>query len=148
MATIRVVGPYDAKAHPGVIRKMITRNSSPVGNPFLIGVDGDRHEVCKLFEDLVWVDWEAHCDAPPAVMDWLEQRVHEHRQGFDLELCCRCRPKARPDVPCHGNTLRDWIFWVSEQRDSSEKFLQCLTVDQGHFSSAKSAFLVNTFAII
>jgi len=64
MATIRVVGPYDRKSHPGVIRKMITRTSSPVGNPFEIGVDGDRHDVCKLFEDLVWIDWEVHVKAP------------------------------------------------------------------------------------
>lgn len=113
MATIRVVGPYDAKAHPGVIRKMITRSSSPVGNPFLIGVDGDRDTVCKRFEDLVWIDWEVHCEAPEGVLDWIDRRVDEYKRGIDLELCCRCRPRALPDVPCHGDTLRDWILWLA-----------------------------------
>jgi len=42
MTTIRVVGQFDAKSHPGVICKMITSSTSPVGNPFVVGLDGDR----------------------------------------------------------------------------------------------------------
>ena len=127
MASIRIVGPYDRKAHAGVIRKMITRSSSPVGNPFEIGIDGDRDEVCKRFEELVWIDWEVNCEAPTAVMAWMQQRINEHRKGIDLELCCRCRPKARADVSCHGETLRDWILWSAAQQEHAERHVHCST---------------------
>ena len=113
MTTIRVVGQFDAKSHPGVIRKMITSSTSPVGNPFVVGLDGDRKTVCESFEHLVWCDWEVNCEAPGEVWDWVEARVQEYTQGKDLELCCRCRPKEHLDIPCHGETLRDWILWLS-----------------------------------
>jgi len=65
-------------------------------------------------------------------MDWLEQRVSEYRQGIDLELRCRCRPYARPDVPCHGDTLKDWILWSSAQRDGVDMYFQGLTVQKAN----------------
>ena len=40
--SIRVVNRFSKKNHPDVIRKMITRSASPVGNPFVLGDYGDR----------------------------------------------------------------------------------------------------------
>ena len=51
--SIRVVGGYDRKAHPEVVRKMITRGQSPVGNPAVMATEADRDKVCRHFDDLV-----------------------------------------------------------------------------------------------
>lgn len=55
------------------------------GNPFRIGVDGDRERVIELYR--AWAVTQPH----------LMARLHELR-GKDLE--CVCKPKA-----CHGDVL-------------------------------------------
>jgi len=59
---------------------------SPYGNPFVIGKDGDRNEVCDKYEKYLM-------ESP----DLLEQ-VRKELKGKDL--VCFCNPKR-----CHGDTL-------------------------------------------
>jgi hypothetical protein len=59
---------------------------SPFGNPFIIGQDGDRDEVCYKFEKYI-----ENCPA-------LIQAVKEELRGKDL--ICWCAP-----LPCHAETL-------------------------------------------
>jgi hypothetical protein len=68
---------------PGAIR--VDRQSC-WGNPFVLGVDGDRNEVCNMFEE--YARWR-HQFQPT----WLEPL-----KGKDL--ACHCAPKR-----CHGDTL-------------------------------------------
>lgn len=59
---------------------------SPFGNPFMMGVDGGRNEVCDKFEAKVEAD------------EILKQRIKTELKGKDL--ICFCAPKR-----CHGDYL-------------------------------------------
>tara|TARA_B100001250_G_scaffold410405_1_gene436810 strand:- start:625 stop:1038 length:414 start_codon:yes stop_codon:yes gene_type:complete len=101
--TITVVNRFTPKAHPDVVRKLITRSASPVGNPFVVGDYGDRDACCDAYEKYVnsgqiWIENEAF-------VEWINERVYEYEDGKDIELVCGCWPKR-----CHGNTLRELII--------------------------------------
>lgn len=55
------------------------------GNPFIVGKDGTREEVIRMFED--WVVQQPH------LMDSLHELQHKR-------LGCWCSP-----LPCHGDVL-------------------------------------------
>jgi len=59
---------------------------SPAGNPFIIGKDGNRDEVCDKFEKMV--------EADPG----LKKKLIEYCRGHDL--LCFCKPRR-----CHGDYL-------------------------------------------
>lgn len=59
---------------------------SPFGNPFVIGVDGDRDTVIEAYRR--WLDTQ------PALVD----RIRIELPGKDL--VCFCKPAA-----CHGDTI-------------------------------------------
>jgi len=106
--SIRVVNRFSKKNHPDVIRKMITRSASPVGNPFVVGDYGDRDACCDAYEKYVnsgqiWIENEAF-------VEWINERVKEYVFGKDIELVCGCWPKR-----CHGNTLRELIIQLANQ---------------------------------
>ena len=65
---------------------------SVAGNPFRIGRDGTRDEVCDRFEAMV--------EADPA----LKQELVEYCRGHDL--VCFCKPER-----CHG----DYLLRVSNE---------------------------------
>lgn len=73
------------KENPPPEARYIGRGSI-AGNPFLIGVDGTRDQVCNKFEVMV----EAHPK--------LKARLVEYCRGHDL--VCFCKPKR-----CHGDYL-------------------------------------------
>lgn len=68
---------------PGAIR---VDRGTPWGNPFVIGRDGDRDEVCNKFEEYAT---KKHKEDP----GWLAPLV-------DRDLACWCYPKR-----CHAETL-------------------------------------------
>ena len=77
----------------GNIGEYIGRGSK-WGNPFKIGVDGDREEVIEKYRVYAynkWVEDQAYG------IDWLE-----HLKGKDL--VCFCAPLA-----CHGDVLLEMI---------------------------------------
>ena len=59
---------------------------TPWGNPFILGVDGDRAEVCRLFE--AYATWRLCLQS-----HWLD-----HLRARDL--ACWCAPEQ-----CHAETL-------------------------------------------
>lgn len=67
---------------------------SPTGNPFKIGVDRNRVEVCQKFKE--WVE------ANPEV----RRRIVAYCKGHDLK--CFCKPK-----PCHG----DYCLEISDKKN-------------------------------
>lgn len=73
---------------------------SPLGNPFIIGRDGDRDEVCEAYE--AWFTDQVK-DENPAVMAELRRLYHIARDGA-LVLGCFCAPKR-----CHGETIKRFL---------------------------------------
>ena len=63
---------------------------SPWGNPYKIGVDGDRAEVIEKYRDYAYAKW---VEDQAYGIDWLEPL-----KGKDL--VCYCAPLA-----CHGDVL-------------------------------------------
>lgn len=64
--------------------------ATPWGNPFILGVDGDRDEVIAKFRE-----WATTSTDPRAV--WIRAHVHELR---GKTLGCWCHPED-----CHGWVL-------------------------------------------
>ena len=59
---------------------------SPFGNPFVIGRDGDRDEVCDKFERYI--------EQKPQLIALVKRKLH------GKNLVCFCAPQR-----CHGETL-------------------------------------------
>lgn len=72
---------------------VLVDRSSPWGNPFQIGRDGNRDEVCDLFETYA-------VDRLAREPEWLDKL-----RGRDL--VCRCRDDRYPrgSKRCHAETL-------------------------------------------
>ena len=82
--TITVVNRFTPKAHPDVVRKLITRSASPVGNPFVVGVHGDRDACCNAYEKYVnsGMIWEENKN----FVQWINERCWEYIDGKNIEL--------------------------------------------------------------
>ena len=80
---VRVYNKRHGDAPPGSV---YVGRGSPFGNPFVIGRDGDRDEVCEKFERAIRNN--------PPLMD----RVRRELKGKNL--VCFCKPER-----CHGDTL-------------------------------------------
>jgi len=63
---------------------------SPLGNPFIIGRDGDRRQVIGAFRCLLATSAEL-------------QAAAEATRGHDL--VCFCYPR-----PCHGQPVLDYLY--------------------------------------
>lgn len=80
----RLYNLKDKIAFPATAQRI--DRSSPWGNPFFIGIDGSRAEVCRLFD--AYARWRLKVQP-----DWLEPL-----RGKDL--ICWCAPEQ-----CHGETI-------------------------------------------
>lgn len=79
----RVHNSHHGKTPPGAV---YVGRGSPFGNPFVIGVDGTRDEVCDKFETAVLNN--------PALIALIKTKLRGRH------LVCYCKP-AR----CHADTL-------------------------------------------
>jgi len=79
----KVHNKYHGTAPPGAV---YIGRGSPYGNPFVIGKDGTRDEVCDKYEFYIYRDKE------------LLLQIREELRGKDL--VCFCKPKR-----CHGDFL-------------------------------------------
>lgn len=79
---------YNIKTYKQELPATVVRidRASPWGNPFIIGIDGDRNAVCELFEK--YAVWRLKLQP-----DWLKPL-----EGRDM--ICWCAPLC-----CHGETL-------------------------------------------
>ena len=73
---------------------------SPLGNPFVIGFDGNRDTVCDRYEQW-FTDRVAAGD--PVVLAELRRLYRLARLG-DLVLGCYCAPSR-----CHGETIKRFL---------------------------------------
>lgn len=72
---------------------------TPFGNPFVIGVHGDRDQVIRLFRQHLWRRIRSDADFAKQV-----------RELHGRDLCCCCAPAA-----CHGDALEKAAAWLSTQ---------------------------------
>ena len=70
---------------------------TPFGNPFVIGRDGDRAEVVRLYRAWLW----ARLQADPGFADQV-------RALHGRDLCCCCAPLA-----CHADVLAAAAAWLA-----------------------------------
>ena len=69
------------------------------GNPFVIGKDGDRNEVCEKHEQYLWKQIQSG-----------NIKIEQLAQLHGRDLVCFCAP-AR----CHGDTLVRAAAWAVNQ---------------------------------
>ena len=74
---------------------------SPLGNPFIIGRDGDRDEVCDKYQP--WFDNKV-AEKDPAVMAELRAIWHKANRPEGVTLGCFCAPER-----CHGYTIKAYL---------------------------------------
>jgi hypothetical protein len=88
----------------------------PWGNPFRIGVDGDRQQVIARYRRWFWSEIQAGRIDRGALA-----RLHGKRLG------CFCAPK-----PCHGEVLERAAIWalVEEARDLAARTKR-MTIEAG-----------------
>ncbi len=91
---IRVVNKRDFKGEGIYIGR-----PSPLGNPFVIGRDGNRDEVIGKYSDYIRRELERNVK----VRDEFNRIVELSRKG-DVNLVCWCAPKK-----CHGDVIKSMI---------------------------------------
>lgn len=76
---------------------------SALGNPYVIGKDGNRDEVIARYKQYIWGKYSAGdervCSAIREIMDLEEITV--------VRLVCWCAPKA-----CHGDVIKAMISYI------------------------------------
>jgi hypothetical protein len=72
---------------------------SPLGNPFVIGRDGDREEVIRKYRD--FLKTAIHNDARIKAEF---ERLEELNKKGDAVLICWCSPSN-----CHGDIIKELI---------------------------------------
>lgn len=76
---------------------------SKLGNPFVIGKDGDRDEVIAKYRAWLWVEIQKRGEVWNELVA-LAQRV---KAGEQLQLGCWCAPQA-----CHADVIAKCIDWM------------------------------------
>jgi hypothetical protein len=74
---------------------------SVLGNPFVIGKDGNRSQVIKKY--IVWLRMQ--CESRGPVKRELMKLARMYRKKGKLTLVCWCAPKA-----CHADVLKKVIM--------------------------------------
>jgi len=79
---------------------------SVLGNPFIIGKDGDREQVIAKYYQWIREQWLLDGDVKRELL----RLVDVIKRGNDLKLACFCKPK-----PCHGDILKYAIMQLVEK---------------------------------
>ena len=100
-----------------VIHKKNTKNidseiyigrPSPLGNPFVIGKDGDRNNVIKLYKE--WLHNKVYVEENSAVLRELHIIAERERNNKNTQLVCWCAPLA-----CHGDVIKALVLHVIQR---------------------------------
>lgn len=77
--------------------------TSPLGNPFYMANESQRHEVCLKYTD--WFKRRITNKDSTPVMDALNNLLKTYEKYGILRLFCWCAPKQ-----CHAETIRDYLI--------------------------------------
>ena len=78
---------------------------SVLGNPFVIGHDGDRAEVVAKYRRWLWIQMRE--DGP--VLHEIDRLAEKFIKQRGLTLVCWCAPKA-----CHADVIASAIEWRNQ----------------------------------
>ena len=95
-----IVENYKKYSGPGI---KIMRGTA-LGNPFVIGRDGNRSEAIAKYKRWLWREWNA--GSPPVVYA-LEFIRDAAKSGDNVHLICCCKP-----LPCHGDVVKAMVEWM------------------------------------
>lgn len=98
-------------------RAFLVDRTSCLGNPYVLGTDGDRTEVIWKFKRLLWSVMKSHQAGTLSSHDWpgirmiagLKTLRAAAREG-DIWLVCHCYPEA-----CHSDVIKAAIEWMIEK---------------------------------
>jgi hypothetical protein len=79
-------------------RGILVARPSALGNPFVIGKDGDRRKVIEKYRE-----WFASAILSGRAMESFERIVQRARTG-DVTLLCYCAP-----LPCHADVIAEEV---------------------------------------
>jgi len=96
----------DPLPSPGAERRVYVARPSVLGNPFVIGRDGNRQQVIARYRAWLWQQLQ-QVDSPQrrALEELLEQA-----RSQPLALQCWCHP-----LPCHAQVIRSALLWMAGQ---------------------------------
>lgn len=78
--------------------------TSPLGNPYVIGKDGNREEVIEKYRRYLWHSIQHLTRAGKYILELAAC------PDDDIVLGCHCKP-----LPCHGDVVRAAIQWLRAQ---------------------------------
>lgn len=90
------------KTHAPTKADVYIGRPSPLGNPFVIGKDGDRTAVIEKYRQWLWERIKANDEAVLAALRALND---------DSVLVCWCAP-----LPCHGDIVIRAAAWLKQQK--------------------------------
>jgi hypothetical protein len=79
---------------------------SVLGNPFKIGLDGNRDEVIDKYRAWLW----GEIKAGGSVWKELQKVYHLYKQRKGVVLLCFCYPEA-----CHAQVIGSALVWMQAQ---------------------------------
>ena len=118
VVSVKGVAP-NAGEHRGrtliyIARRFAGWLGSPLGNPYRIGVDGDRAQVIQKYREWLRAEYRRG-DASPATRE-IKRIAGIVEQGNAVALGCWCKP-----ADCHGDAVADAVaFTVVKDMDPEE----------------------------
>jgi len=103
---ITVTNRRYAPVHSGNHVRIHVGRPSPLGNPYRIGLDGNRATVINRYR--TWLARAAVND--PAVRAELTRIIHFVFEGMPVDLECWCAPAA-----CHADVIRELVLLRLEE---------------------------------
>ncbi|MEG5043574.1 DUF4326 domain-containing protein [Microcoleus sp. B4-C1] len=95
------------KIYIGRANKSLGLESSPLSNPYKIGVDGNRAEVIALYRKWLWKRIVIGYNNPNQTFKELFSIAHRVNNGEKIKLICYCKP-----LDCHGDVVVKCINWI------------------------------------
>lgn len=96
-----------SKGKPAGVCEYIGRGrEGRLGNPFVIGRDGDRSDVIKKYK--LWLF--GHVKLRDEVFDKLRELGAQARTPAGLKLLCHCKP-----LPCHGDVIGSCLRYLARE---------------------------------
>ena len=107
---IKVINKHAADRTVDSLTGTYIGRPSPLGNPFIIGKDGDRTEVISKYKRWLLLQLAR----PSKAKDELNRLIELYNERKELVLICWCAP-----APCHGDVIREFILAYTAEEETS-----------------------------
>jgi hypothetical protein len=87
---------------------------SALGNPFVMGKDGNRDEVCAKYRKWLWAQLENYDPTKPLTP---ALNSLKYLCLTKPDLVCWCAP-----AKCHGDVLKNCVTWLTEGEGQQHSF--------------------------